>query len=163
MKYSIRKAEMNDIKFVQHVAKVSWNSTYKGIIPDEIQENFLTAAYSEDMMERRIKNSLFLVAVAGEEIIGFANFSPVREEGEVELGAIYLLPDYQGNAIGTALLQEGIHLLEGVRKVFINVEKENEIGKNFYRAKGFQVFSEFDDDFDGHILKTIRMVLHVEE
>lgn len=163
MKYSIRKAEMNDIKFVQQVAKVSWNSTYEGIIPDEIQENFLTAAYSDDMMERRIKNSLFLVAVAEEEIVGFANFSPVREEGEAELGAIYLLPEYQGNAIGTALLQEGIHLLEGVRKVFINVEKENEIGKNFYQAKGFQVFSEFDDDFDGHILKTIRMVLQVEK
>lgn len=162
MSLIIRKAETKDIGLVQQVAKVSWNATYDGIIPNEIQENFLQSAYSNEMMERRVKNSLFLIAEIGDEIVGFANFSPVREKGEVELGAIYLSPKYQGKGIGTALLQKGIQLLAGVKKVFINVEKENEIGKTFYQAKGFKIHSEFDDDFDGHILKTIRMVLAVE-
>lgn len=162
MSLIIRKAETKDIGLVQQVAKVSWNATYDGIIPNEIQENFLQSAYSNEMMERRVKNSLFLIAEIGDEIVGFANFSPVREKGEVELGAIYLSPKYQGKGIGTALLQKGIQLLAGVKKVFINVEKENEIGKTFYQAKGFKIHSEFDDDFDGHILKTIRMVLTVE-
>ena len=29
---------------------------------------------------------------------------------------------------------------------------------NFYKAKGFEIFEEFDDNFDGHILKTVRMI-----
>lgn len=41
------------------------------------------------------------------------------------------------------------------------LKKENEIGKNFYAAKGFTTVKEFDDDFDGYILKTLRMVLEI--
>jgi len=33
--------------------------------------------------------------------------------------------------------------------------------KNFYEAKGFKVVKEFDEEFEGHVLKTIRMVLNL--
>lgn len=157
----VRKARLKEINQIQGIAKMSWNATYDGIIPRPVQDNFLKNAYSDDMIKRRIDNFLFLVGEVDNQIIGFANFSPVNETGEAELGAIYLMPDAQGNGIGTALLKEGIAQLSGVKKIFINVEKQNEVGKRFYEAKGFQVFSEFDDNFDGHILRTIRMVLKV--
>ncbi|MCO0601482.1 GNAT family N-acetyltransferase, partial [Peribacillus butanolivorans] len=67
--------------------------------------------------------------------------------------------EYQGKGIGTALLKEGIKNLEGAKEIFINVEKDNQIGTTFYKAIGLEVVSEFDDNFDGHILKTVRMVL----
>lgn len=72
------------------------------------------------------------------------------------------MPEYQGEGIGTALLNEGIKNIAGVKAIYINVEKENNIGTTFYKAKGFEVVSEFDDDFNGHILKTVRMVLKVQ-
>lgn len=37
----------------------------------------------------------------------------IELKGEVELGAIYLFPEYQGKGIGTFLLQEEINSLEG--------------------------------------------------
>ncbi|WP_106495727.1 GNAT family N-acetyltransferase [Lentibacillus sp. Marseille-P4043] len=161
MNYLVRNMEREDIPHVQHVAKTSWNSTYDGIIPREIQDDFLQVAYNDDRMKKRLAGSyLYVVDVEG-EIVGFANFSPVNEEGKAELGAIYLLPEYQGNGMGTALLKKGITELKDIKEIFISVEKDNEIGKRFYEAKGFDVISEFDDSFDGHILKTIRMVLHV--
>ncbi len=159
MEYSIRKMEKKDINQVQKVARRSWNTTYEGIIPLEIQESFLTSAYSDEMMLKRLEVSSLYVAEKNGKIVGFANFSPVKEEGEVELGAIYLYKEYQGEGIGTALLQEGIKELNGARSVYISVEKENETGTNFYRAKGFTVISEFDDDLEGHITKMYRMVL----
>jgi hypothetical protein len=82
----IRKMEMEDIKQVQRVAKISWNSTYEGIIPIEIQEIFLNSSYSEEMMKRRVENSFILVSEVNGRIVGFANFSPAKEGGEVELG-----------------------------------------------------------------------------
>ncbi|MBN6206613.1 GNAT family N-acetyltransferase [Ralstonia pickettii] len=148
-----------DTAIVQDVAVKSWNATYEGIIPAETQENFLNTAYSDEMMERRLNNSLLLVAEAEHNIVGFANYSPVNNKGKAELGAIYIYPEYQGAGIGTALLQEGIKHLNDVKEIYINVERENKIGKNFYEAKGFVAIDEFDDDFDGHILKTVRMVL----
>lgn len=159
MNYLIREANLEDIKDIQSVAKQSWNATYKGIIPTEIQENFLSYAYNDVMMENRIKNSYLFVSEYKGNVVGFANFSPIKQEGEVELGAIYLLPESQGQGIGTALLQHGIENISGVKKIYINVEKENRIGRTFYEAKGFDTVTEFDDDFDGHILKTVRMVL----
>ncbi|OBW53430.1 GNAT family N-acetyltransferase [Solibacillus sp. FSL W7-1472] len=157
----IRKMHVEDIPQVQDVAKKSWNATYEGIIPFEIQEKFLKVAYNNDRMKQRLERSFLFVAEIDSIVVGFANFSPVNDEGKAELGAIYLYPEYQGKGIGSALLQKGINELEGVEEIYINVERDNEIGKSFYDAKGFQVLKEFDDDFEGHILKTVRMVLNV--
>ena len=158
---TIRKMQKEDIHQVQQVAKISWNYTYEGIIPLEIQESFLKSAYHDEMMQKRLENSFIWVSEVDGKIVGFANFSPAKEDGETELGAIYVHPVYLGKGIGTALLNEGIQYIEGAKKIFINVERENRIGTTFYKAKGFKVVSEFDDDFDGHILKTVRMVLKV--
>lgn len=157
----IRTMHVEDIPQVQDVAKKSWNATYEGIIPFEIQEKFLKVAYNDDRMKQRLERSFLFVAEIDSNVVGFANFSPVNDEGKAELGAIYLYPEYQGKGIGSALLQKGINELEGVEEIYINVERDNEIGKSFYDAKGFQVLKEFDDDFEGYILKTVRMVLNV--
>lgn len=157
----IRTMNNEDIAQVQDVAKKSWNSTYEGIIPLEIQEKFLKAAYNDERMKQRLERSFIFVAEVDGSIVGFANFSPVSDEGKADLGAIYLYPEYQGKGIGSVLLKQGINELEGIKEIYINVEKDNKIGKNFYDAKGFEVVKEFDDTFEGHTLKTVRMVLSV--
>lgn len=159
MEYMIRHMLKEDIQQVQKVARKSWYSTYENIIPLTIQNSFLQSAYSNKSLERRLAASYFFVAESDEEVIGFANFSPLKEGGEIELGSIYLDPAYQGVGVGSALLKKGISTIEGIQKVYINVEKDNLIGKTFYIAKGFKQVAEFDDPFDGHTLKTIRMVL----
>ncbi len=40
MIYIIRKMKQEDIKQVQDIAKVTWNATYEGVIPSDVQENF---------------------------------------------------------------------------------------------------------------------------
>jgi len=161
MDYVIRKMRQEDTKQVQDVAKTTWNVTYEGIIPTEVQESFLSSAYNDERMKQRLELSTLYVAEVEGRVVGFANFSPVKEDGKVELGAIYLYPEQQGKGIGTALLQKGINELDGVNEIYINVEKDNKIGKTFYDAKGFEVVSEFEEELGGHILKTIRMVLKV--
>ncbi|MEY9977647.1 ribosomal protein S18 acetylase RimI-like enzyme [Lysinibacillus sp. RC79] len=154
----IRHMQKNNIIFVQEIAKKSWHHTYEGIIPHEIQNRFLQVAYSRDRLLDRIENSLFLVAILDESIVGFANFSNVVD-GEAELYSIYLLPETQGKGIGTALLQEGIKMLPDLTSLLVCVEKENTIGMNFYQAKGFKKIEEFDELFDGHLLKTVKLSL----
>ncbi|MGB6407861.1 MAG: GNAT family N-acetyltransferase [Planococcus donghaensis] len=157
----IREMKEKDIPAVQNVARKSWNDTYEGIIPLHTQENFLDSAYNDEMMLKRMEVSSLFVAEKDGQILGFANFSRVKQGGEVELGAIYLLPEYQGLGLGTALLQKGIERSDSANSIFINVEKENKIGTTFYEAKGFKVVSEFDDDLEGHITKMVRMVLTI--
>ncbi|MBE7106334.1 GNAT family N-acetyltransferase [Bacillus cereus] len=161
MTYVIREMKQEDIHAVQSVAKIAWHDTYEGIIPREIQDSFLDEAYSDEKMKYRLKNTHLFVAEEEGEVIGFANFSPIRLQNEAELGAIYLLPEQQGKGIGSALLQKGITTLKGIRKMYIHVEAENEKGKRFYEAKGFAALEQFDEDFEGHMLQTVRMVLYI--
>ncbi|SDL01554.1 GNAT family N-acetyltransferase [Lacicoccus qingdaonensis] len=161
MNFTIREMNNEDIKPIQAIAQKSWNATYEGIIPEEIQNNFLAMAYSDEMMQQRLKHSFMYVAEMESEIYGFANFTPVDEKGLSELSAIYLNPDHQNKGMGTALLDKGIQNIEGLKEIRLEVEKENKIGMQFYKAKGFKVVKEYDEDFDGHILKTVIMNLEL--
>src|SRR5699024_7380995 len=100
------------------------------------------------------------VAESDQEIIGFANYSPVLDSGKVDLHAIYLYKEFQGKGIGTAFINIGKKEL-GAEEIILNVEKQNLQALYFYQAKGFKEIAVFDEDFDGHILHTIRMSLKV--
>ncbi|WP_368505116.1 N-acetyltransferase family protein [Alkalihalophilus sp. As8PL] len=157
MKMLIRKAVMKDITDIQKVAKETWNDTYEGIIPRVIQDRFIASAYSDENLERRITKSLFLVATVNDSVIGFANF--FSKQTEAVLGAIYIDPSEHGKGIGSELLFTGIKELNGITRVLVEVETGNEGGVAFYQAKGFYFVEEYDDHFDGHVLKTKRMAL----
>ncbi|MCP8969351.1 GNAT family N-acetyltransferase [Ectobacillus ponti] len=156
----IRNAVDTDIAQVQYVAKASWHDTYEGIIPMEIQEAFLRYAYSDDIMKQRMQTSCLLVAERGEHIVGFINLSSPDEQKQVELFALYLLPGQQRKGIGKALLLAAIQRMDA-SSLYVNVETDNLKGRSFYEKQGFKVVDVFDDDFDGHILKTTRMVLRL--
>lgn len=158
---NIRLISKEDFPRVQEVAKISWHTTYEGLIPFEVQNQFLQQAYNDNRLIMRMEQSHFFVSEENGVINGFANFSPVSQDGKVELGAIYLLPEAQGNGIGTALLQHGLEQLDGVKEVYISVERDNLSGLHFYEAKGFEVIDEFEEEFGGAMLKTIRMKLTV--
>ena len=157
----VRHMQEKDIQQVQQVAQTSWHDTYADIVSFEARDSFLQAAYNESVMQNRMENSFFHVAEVKGEIVGFANFTPVTEEGKTELAAIYLYPEQQGRGIGTALLDEGLHHIKGVKEVMVDVEKENEKGNTFYKARGFEVVDEFEENFAGSILKTVRMGLKI--
>lgn len=157
----IRKMVREDIEEVQAVARESWHATYEGIIPLTVQDNFLDNAYSDDMMDRRLAHSLVFVAEVDDQLVGFANYAKANDQGEVELAAIYIYPEYQGAGIGTALLKARVEGINRIERIWIDVVKENTIGRNFYKAKGFQIVKEFEDNFDGHLLQTVRMQLTI--
>src|SRR5690625_5093646 len=170
----IRKMTRKDMKQVQDIAKTTWHATYDGIIPRDIQNNFLDKAYSLQMMKQRLKQPYFFVAEVKGKVVGFSQFTVPDQQGMTELVAIYLYPDYQGMTelvaiylypdyqgigIGSAFLKEGMKHLKDVKEIQLNVEKDNHIGRQFYEAKGFSVISEYQEDFAGHVLNTMRMAL----
>ena len=120
----IRKMKIEDIPQVQYVARTSWHHTYDGIIPRHIQDNFLANAYNHEMMVRRVERSHAFVALLGEQVVGFANFSYVKDDGKSELAAIYLLPEAQGKGLGTKLLEQGL-ALPNIQSIELSVEKNN--------------------------------------
>lgn len=97
---SIRKAAQDDIVQIKNVVTKAWHDTYKNIMTASTSVQFLEASFSTSRLEKRIKETLFLVAEVDGEIVGFANFIYGKA---LNLSAIYVLPEHQRHAIGRAL------------------------------------------------------------
>lgn len=151
----IATMQQYDIPGIQHVAKVTWSHTYKGIIPEETQEKFLRTNYSDHAMKHRMNHSLVLIAKEHQKCVGFLNLQSI-DNVEAELTALYVLPEYQGRGAGSLLLETGIKMLN-VRTVYVSVERENEIGKRFYDAKGYVLLEERQENFQGIAFHILRM------
>lgn len=154
----IRATTLDDISIIQQIAKVSWNDTYKNLIPNDIQSLFLEKAYSPMMLVKRIEKTIFLVAEYEGKPIGFANFTYVDEDGDAELTAIYILPEYKQLGFGKQLLLAGLNEMPAGRQLFVYVESKNENARIFYENFGFECLEEFDEYFEGHPLSTAKYV-----
>jgi len=158
----IRPMTYDDIKVVQHIAKVSWQHTYNGIIPEDVQQQFLNMAYSVPMLQKRMEKTNMLLAEFDGQVIGFAAFTRTDEDGDAELTAIYLLPAYQHMGIGTQLFEAGLELIQDAQQLFVYVECDNLNGRNFYESKGFELLDEFEELFQGYPLYTAQYVYYVK-
>lgn len=154
--------KQDDIAAVQQIAKISWHDTYEGIIPTAIQDLFIERAYSNAMMMKRLEKTSVYVAIHEEEIIGFANFTRVDEDGDAELTAIYLLPSHQHLGYGKQLLVEGLQNIQDAQQLFVYVECENQKGRLFYERNNFTCIEEFDEFFEGHPLSTAKYVYYLK-
>jgi GNAT superfamily N-acetyltransferase len=94
-------------------------------------ENWLETVLGEDCGN--------VIAWHGEDAVGHATLVP-DEGGAYEL-AIFVLADYQGAGIGTALLETllGHGQAHGLERVWLTVERWNEPAKALYRSVGFEV------------------------
>lgn len=158
----IRPMTYDDIKVVQQIAKVSWQHTYLGIIPEDVQQRFLDMAYSVPMLQKRLEKTNMLLAEIDGQVVGFAAFTRTDEDGDAELTAIYMLPEYQQMGIGTELFEAGLELIQDAQQLFVYVECDNMSGRNFYEAKGFELLSEFEELFQGYPLYTAQYVYYVK-
>jgi phosphinothricin acetyltransferase len=86
----------------------------------------------------------YLVAVEGEEVIGFAYASPFRERPGYRYGvedSIYIAPGYPGRGLGKALLSRLIDLciLRGLYTMIAVIgDSENGASIGVHRACGFE-------------------------
>ena len=106
MEYKIRKRELSDCKDIARVVTISWNETYKGIVPDWFLEELKS---NED---ERTKNSIEkfdknnnnqLVLEVDGKVVGFANFGKSDDEEYENCGeifALYIIGKYKGKGYG---------------------------------------------------------------
>ncbi len=155
MTVHIRPAVLSDIGAIREIARIAWHHTYENLIPEPIRHQFLSVAYSDEMLKRRMGESIFLVAEAKGKVSGFIQVT--EKEGTAVIDAIYVFPELQGQGIGTKLLAQTSEKLKNLNEWTVEVESGNETGIRFYKARGFQAVEEYKEPFFGYDLKTVRM------
>ena len=131
---TIRKAVLSDAPAVATVHVRSWQSTYRGHMPDSYLDN-LSVESRTAMWERLIPSGNVWVALADDEVVGFACVGPSREpDAASELCAIYLLSTAQGTGLAHPLARAA---LEGFTDIVLWVLENNYRARRFYERLGF--------------------------
>jgi len=155
---NIRGADAPDLPGIADVARKTWLATYGGIIPDETQRQLLDRWYSAEALTRALAApGTFLVAERSARVVGFAQFV-WRPPESAELTRIYVLPEHQHDGLGTKLLEAGFTACrtQGVGRVTVFVERDNVIGRTFYRGRTFTEIGKRRQEVPGFALDLVE-------
>lgn len=105
-----RKATENDAFDIEFVAAYSWMQTYSNLMPYDYLKNRI------DNIEKKVdsvkdflgKTDTYYVAEVNDKIVGIMHYSKCNDnnyQNYGQIGAIYVLKDYQGLGIGKELFR----------------------------------------------------------
>ena len=125
---------MNEITIVsmgeQHVSAVA-----------ELEKLCFSDPWSEKSVRDELSNplSLWLVALAGEKVVGYIGSQTAADESDMMNLAV--LPEFRRDKIGSRLVDELISLLkqQGSQALFLEVRESNHSAIGLYEKMGFAV------------------------
>jgi len=145
MSFLIREAKETDAYDMASVLVRTWQSAYRGIIPD----SYLAKLSIDDRAKRLLKEfdeyrdtSFYYVAELDGKIIGCMLLSKCREEGKSNAGeviAMYLFKEFWDCGYGRNMMEHslGVFRRMGFEEAVIWVLEENVRARRFYEKFGF--------------------------
>jgi GNAT superfamily N-acetyltransferase len=144
----IRQATFADIPAIARVHLASWQTAYRGILPDDYLDRLMDglprriARWEEGMRNPEGPGTAtFLAEDPAAGIVGFAGAGGVRK-GEIgfsgELYAIYLLAEHRRRGLGQRLFRRCVEHVRGLghADMMLWVIETNHGSRRFYEAMG---------------------------
>lgn len=101
----IRKATLADAKDIKSAHYHAWITNYRGYAPDEYLDSMKFDAEAIQKMANHMKEDEFYVAEENGHVIGFTELK-YPEDKTVEIGGLYVHPDFQKRGAGSALVKK---------------------------------------------------------
>lgn len=151
----IKPVETIDELFgAEQANNLAWKEAYRDILPEEVIEG-IPAEPPEDIVEERFESlggdeEEFRVAVSEDGITrGYIyvrwgnNTKEFVGDSEAGLKEIYVHPDWWGQGIGTALLNEALDALpSSIETIRLEMLSGNKDAQDFYLARDFKIDGE---------------------
>jgi len=136
MAHIIRVADGNDLGAVLNVGRRTWPVTYGPIAGEDYVAMGLAKWWTEDATIPAIRAGRVTVAEVDDTVVGIAVVGP--HENHLVLWKLYVLPEYQGKAIGSALMDSVVAAAMGEHEqIRLSYLDGNTLAEAFYRGKGF--------------------------
>lgn len=135
-----RPAAADDLETIRSIARDSWETDYPDIVSRETIEEGFEEWYASGELARELRegDATMLLAVDDGDPVGFAHGIVSEEVGNVL--RLYVRPGARGRGVGSDLLERTAERLgdEGADRLRAMVLENNEAGRAFYRAAGFE-------------------------
>lgn len=162
----VRLTTINDAKAVFNVQKITWLDVYPnekyGVKYNDILEKFSDEEKIINKLKKKIElygeDTCGWVLDLDAKIVGFSKIYKVK--GKSQIGAIYVLPEYQGKGFGKALLQEALEFLKDSKEVWLDVATYNQKAIDFYNKFDFHLVTGSEDKHEilqGKFIPTVKM------
>ena len=162
--FAVREATIDDAEATARVHTLSWQTSYRGLLPDSVLDA-LDVDVRAEKRRARMENAtgVFLVGCDAEgEIVGFCDAGPSREPGEIrgEVYAIYLLDSAKRHGLGRALFERAMTWLRdrSLVPVSVWVFEDNPGARRFYEAMGGQLEGRSDITIGGDMYMEVSYV-----
>lgn len=154
LRWDMREASPLDAAEIAGVQLQTWYETYSSLLPSEHMDIWTEAQLTHQWQDF-CANRTVLVASDNGRIIGFCCGSAAGRtdapSGQAELSMLYIIRQYQGLGIGSALLNQMINLLalEGFNSLETWVLNTNRRARYFYERQGGFYFTRAHVVFEG--------------
>ena len=136
MSMIIRTADGDDLQAVLDVGHRTWPVTYGSIAGEDYVAMGLAKWWTEDATTPAIRAGRVTVAEVDGTVVGIAVVGP--HENHLVLWKLYVLPEHQGNGIGSALMESVVARATGEHpEIRLSYLEGNTSAEAFYRSKGF--------------------------
>lgn len=133
----IRRVTKEDFEELSQLLTQVWKSTYQGIFPQTFLDNLEDQKWLAGLASMLNSQAECWLAEQDEKIVGMLTFGHGRKEyAEAEIYVINVLPSFQGQGIGKALIQFALAQLKG-KSVYLEVVCQNHQARRFYEQNGF--------------------------
>ncbi len=134
----IRRVTKDDFDEISQLLTQVWKSAYQGIFPQIFLDNLEDQKWLAGLASMLNSQAECWLAEQDEKIVGMLTFGDGRKEyAEAEIYVINVLPSFQGQGIGKALIQFALAQLKG-KSVYLEVVVQNHQARRFYEQHGFR-------------------------
>ena len=151
---TIRPACAGDSESIARVVKESWLATNRRFLPEDSAKALVHGDRLAEVTTMHWQ-SIQIAEVDG-NVVG-----AVAANDQGHLWMLYVLPDFQGFGIGSALYTAAIENLRktGTRKAMLEVLAANESAVSFYRTRGWVPEGRRTEHIPGFRFTAVRMGL----
>ncbi len=128
------------LETVRRIADDVWPKTFREILSPEQIVYMMKMMYAPEVMEKELSSGVhFRVAYVDGVPAGYTSWAPYTLPGTAKLHKIYLLQEFQGRGIGSAMLADASEQARkaGFTRLRLNVNKHNERARRAYFRNGF--------------------------
>lgn len=152
----IRRANESDAQQIAHVHILSWQTIYRGHIPDAILNQLSLEKRTQEWRALLLAGMDIWLIEEDKKLIGFASVCPSRDEDDdpvkvAEISAIYLLPEFWRKGLGRELCQVIFDEVakKGFKEISLWVLESNKSSRRFYEALEFHATGDIKSDHFG--------------
>ena len=161
---TFRPTTAEDIPVIQDLSSCIWREHYPGIITHAQIDYMLGTMYASGVIHDEILNKgyRYVVAMMGQEAVGYFAYRFEDPDQAVMISKLYLLPSLHGKGIGSRMLgyvkEDALRM--GAKLLYLFVNKNNTKAIRSYERFGFvKARAVITDIGSGFVMDDYRMEL----